>query len=343
MDNRYRNILYSLLLVSAVFVVWKYREGKRLPMVHLQGKTMGPITYEIKYFDKQGRNFHSSIDSLLEVFNLSLNHYRPESELSQFNRGEDFAFSLPYFYPVVVASERLFLETEGAFDATVMPLVNAWGFGPKKGMVPDSLMIDSLRYFVGMDKIKYDQTRVWKTDPRTQLDFSAIAKGYGIDVVAEFLQGKGIEHLFVEIGGEVRTHGRNLASQKPWIVGIMDPRSQESSPVLFASAALENQAMATSGNYFNYREVNGRKVSHTIHPRTGYPIEHALLSASVVADDCMTADALATAFMVMGHEEAIRFLEKYPRYQALLIYSEPDGSLATYTSPDLHKVIRFVP
>jgi FAD:protein FMN transferase len=345
MDNRYRNILYSVLLMSAVFIVWKYRQGNQIPagtMVHLKGKTMGPITYEIKYFDSNNRNFHSAIDSLLEVFNNSLNHYRPQSELSTYNAGEEFTYQLPYFRPVVEASTRLFSDTEGAFDPTVMPLVNAWGFGPQKDIVPDSTVIDSLRQFIGMEKVKYDEKRVWKTDPRVQLDFSAIAKGYGIDVVAEFLASKGIENLFVEIGGEVRVMGRNLATKLPWIVGVTDPRSDESNPVSYASIALDNRSMATSGNYFNYRIVNGRRVSHTIHPATGYPIERALLSATVLADNCMTADAIATAFMVMGHEEAIVFLEKFPQYDALLIYSMEDGSLAHFQTKGLQHLIRFV-
>lgn len=332
MSLRYKNIIYSIILILVVFLVWKYRQSKQVPLVSFSGKTMGPITYNVKYFDKSARNLKPQVDSLLKIFNRSLNTYIPESEISQFNRDTAFQFGLPFFYPVLQNSREMHEMTGGAFDPTVMPLVNAWGFGPEKEMKQDSSYIDSLKQIVGFEKIQFDQSKVWKEDPRVQLDFSASAKGYGVDVVAEFIEGQGIENLFVEIGGEVVARGKNLQLDAPWRVGVLHPNSDEINQFYIAIASLEDRSMATSGNYFNYYVVDGVKYSHTISPFTGYPVIHSLLSATVFADNCMTADALATAFMVMGHERTIELLKENTGIDAYLIYTNEDGKLETYAT-----------
>ena len=208
MDNRIKNLIYTLVLVGAVAAVYLYRNADVPIMVAFQGKTMGPITYSVKYFDKGERDFQPEVDSLLRAFNQALNTYIPESEISVFNRDSLWNFASPFAFPVLDVSRRIYEGTSGAYDPTVMPLVNAWGFGPAEQDLPDSTEIDSILTFVGFDKIVFDQSRAYKEDRRVQLDFSASAKGYGVDVVLEFLQSKGIKDIFVEVGGELfKIHG----------------------------------------------------------------------------------------------------------------------------------------
>lgn len=295
-------------------------------------------TYHATYFDEANRNYKGSIDSLLTVFNQSLSTYLSNSEISEFNSGNSFHFKLPYFLPVLQKSKMIAQESEGAFDPTVMPLVNAWGFGPGKRLKPDSLQLDSIMQLVGIEKINFNTDSVWKDDTRVQLDFSAIAKGYGVDAVVEFLRTKGVTDMFVEIGGEVSTMGRNIELDKPWEVGILNPNSTYESQSFLAYAQLENKAMATSGNYFNFYEENGITYSHTINPNTGYTVQNNLLSASVFAKDCMTADGWATALMVMGPENAIEKLKTVNGIDAFLIYSTPEG-LKTFVTEGISKSI----
>jgi thiamine biosynthesis lipoprotein len=335
MDNRIKNIIYTLILVGAVVAVYLYRNNGTTELVAFQGKTMGPISYSVKYFDEEGRNFKPEVDSVLEDFNDALNTYLPDSEISGFNHGEGgWIFDSPYPYPVLALSERIYEETSGAYDPTVMPLVNAWGFGPDEAASPDSALIDSVRVFVGFNKVHFDDQRAMRDDPRVQLDFSASAKGYGVDVVVELLQSKGIDNIFVEIGGEVRTVGKNLETDRPWRIAIIHPESTVDQVRQIAIMDVSDRAVATSGNYFNYRMVNGRKYSHTIDPSTGYPIVHPLLSASVAASTCLEADALATAFMVMGHQKAIEYLESHPSIGGFLIFSTDTG-LSFYQTENL--------
>lgn len=341
MDVRKKNIIYTLVLVSLVVIVYFIRNSGKEPMVSFTGRTMGPIVYNVKYFDRQERNYQKEVDSVLEVFNQSLNTYLPESEISRFNRDSVFQFSLPYFPHVLESSRRIHGITGGAYDPTVMPLVNAWGFGPDTPASPDTAYIDSLRRFVGFDKIDFSENAVRKEDRRAALDFSASAKGYGVDVVIELLESRGITDAFVEIGGEVRVLGRNIENESPWRVGILDPGSTEQNQFFIAMAELEDRAMATSGNYFNYRIIDGIRYSHTLNPATGYPEISPLLSASVFASNCLEADALATAFMVMGHDKAIRFLEEYPEYDAFLVFDAGNGQVSTYATEGIRESIRL--
>lgn len=340
MTLRLKNILYTLGLFSAMFLVWHYRQNAKQEVIWFSGKTMGPITYNVKYFDEGKRNFKPQIDSLLAVFNESLNTYIPDSEISTFNKTDSFRFELPYFLPALEAARTVYDQTNGAFDPSIGPLIDAWGFGPGEQVRPDSSHIDSLRQFVGYEKIKFDLQSVVKNDSRTTISFSASAKGYGVDVVADYLRNNGVENYFVEIGGEVVASGKNLERNTPWVIGIMHPDSDEISQFAYAQVLLENKAMATSGNYFNYHIIDGVKYGHTISPATGYPIQHNLLSASVFAEDCQTADALATAFMVMGKDNAIEFLNQHPEYDAYLIFSQSEGSLADYATEGIKPFIK---
>ena len=340
MTLRLKNILYTLGLFSAMFLVWHYRQDTKQTVIWFNGKTMGPITYNVKYFDETKRNFKPQVDSLLTIFNESLNTYIPGSEISRFNKADTLQFDLPYFLPALEAAKNIYDKTNGAFDPSIGPLIDAWGFGPGTQIEPDSVHIDSLKQFVGFDKITFDNKKVTKSDSRTTISFSASAKGYGVDVVAAYLKEKGIENYFVEIGGEVVASGKNLERNTAWIVGVLDPNSDELSQFAYAQIALDNMAMATSGNYFNYHIIDGVKYGHTISPTTGFPIQHNLLSVSVFAEDCQTADALATAFMVMGEEKTIDFLKNHSEYNAYLILSKPDGTYGDFATEGIKPFIK---
>lgn len=347
-NYRRKNLIYSLFLILALLGVWIYRnysketeqparaEGQS---VELQGSTMG-TTYSVKYLDEEGRNFQQAIDSILEAFNLSLSTYIPESEISRFNREALLKYESPFFYPVLQRSKEIYEKTGGAFDPTVGPLVNAWGFGPEQEQTPAPARVDSLLQLVNYDSIFFDTVAVCKMMKGMKLDFSAIAKGYGVDVVAQLLKAEGIENLFVEIGGEIYAEGVNVQGN-PWMVGVNYPSTDiEKQQDAMALIPIEDQAIATSGNYRNYYEKDGVKYSHTISPVTGYPVTHSLLSASVFASDCMTADAYATAFMVLGVKEAIAIDEREDDIAIYLIYSDESGALQTFASPEVADKIR---
>lgn len=325
---------YLIFLLLAVFIVWKIRQINRpgLAEVAFTGTTMGTIGYSVKYYSESGVDYSAAVDSLLEVWNQSLSTYIPESEISRFNNGSDcFEFESEYFLPVLKASKVVFENSDGAFDPTVGPLVNAWGFGPEKSMAPDSSRISELMQLVGFDKISFDEQRVCKSNPGIKLDFSAIAKGYAVDVVADFLESKGIHDLLVEIGGELICKGTK-PDQQPWRTAIEDPTVGQYERKVLEIVQMKNQAVATSGNYRNYYVVDGVKYVHTIDPSTGYPVVHTLLSASVFADNCMLADAYATAFMVLGVQKSIEVLNQNPGIDAYLVYSGHDVETKTYVT-----------
>jgi thiamine biosynthesis lipoprotein len=243
--------------------------------------------------------------------------------------------------PPLKKAADIFKVSNGAFDPTVMPLVNAWGFGPGRKFNMDSAKVDSLNAFVGFEKIILQEDSVLKVDKRTQLDFGGIGQGYGADVITDFLRSKGITDMLVELGGEGVAGGMNQKSGSPWEIGILHPNSTRDSLFFIAYASLQDKSFTTSGNYFNYKIVNGNKYSHTINPLTGFPIQQALLSASVFAKDGTTADGWATAFMVMGHERAIEILKQHNELQAFLVFSTVDGKIDTYVTEGIKPFIKF--
>jgi thiamine biosynthesis lipoprotein len=343
MNPRIKNAIYSVVLLVAIVAIWYYRQGKAHgPMIKLEGQTMG-TTYHVSYFDPQNRNFKTSIDSLLVLINKSINNYDSGSDVSRFNRAkESFRFTLPYFLPPIKKSAEVFSGSLGAFDPTVMPLVYAFGFGADKNRVfPDSAKIDSIKSFVGFEKIQFNADSVWKTDARSQLDFGGIGQGYGADVMTDFLKSKGIENALVELGGEGMAIGKNLEKKKAWELGILDPNSTRDSLFYKAYVKLTNQGFSTSGNYFNYRVVDGKKFSHTIDPNSGYPIQRSILSATVFAKDCITADAWATAFMVMGFEKAKDVLTKHPELNVFFVYTAEDGTQKVFQSEGIKNSIEM--
>jgi thiamine biosynthesis lipoprotein len=347
-NNARKNIIYSIILLLVVFGVFLYRQNQE-PVVEeiiqsdritVSGKTMG-TTYRVVYLDGARRDFKASIDSVLTVFNQSLSTYIPDSELSRFNQSDSLVFGLPYMLPVLKKSREIYERSGGAFDPTVGPLVNVWGFGPDGARTEDSIDINKLLPLVGFDKVSFDEEMVRKAQPGMYLDFSAIAKGYAVDVVASLLEESGISNMLVEIGGELVARGVNDKGEI-WKVGINQPDEKDFTNELFNIVALDNKALATSGNYRNYYEVDSVRYSHTIDPRTGYPVQHGLLSATVVASDCMTADAYATALMVMGTQNAISLLDQVTELEAFLIYNDESGKMQTYVSKSLKPFISSV-
>lgn len=303
-----------------------------MQLVEATGTTMGTIGYLVKYFSATGQNYGGEIDSLLKVWNHSLSTYIPSSEISRFNATDScFHFESQYFLPVLDASREVFQKSGGAFDPTVGPIVNAWGFGPEKTMTPDSARVDSLLAFVGFDKVRFDNNKVCKSIAGLKLDFSAIAKGYAVDVVADFLVEKGIESMLIEIGGEIVCRGVKPNGEL-WRTAVEDPTVAVHDRKILAVVNFSDRAVATSGNYRNYYVRDGKKYAHTINPVTGYPVFHELLSASVFAPNCMMADAYATAFMVMGLEGSKEILNKEKALDAFLIFRSEEGTIETFVT-----------
>ena len=338
-ESQRKNLIYSVILILAMVAVWWVRDSKEghseWHKMELVGTTMG-TTYQVKYLTRQPVDYQSQIDSLLEDFNDCLSTYIPNSEISQFNRDTVHIFQRPYFHQMLVQSQEVYQSTEGAFDPTIMPLVNAWGFGPENHQIPDENIIDSLLLAVGFDQIQFDDRVVRKLNPSTQLDFSAIAKGYAVDLLVQFLQQKGFKNIFVEIGGEISARGVNQEN-KPWTIFIEKP--DENNRSVQALVSLNNLAVATSGNYRNFYVKDGKKYSHTISPFSGASVQHSLLSVSVFAKNCSIADAYATAFMVLGLDKAMEITLGDKQLEAYFIYSGPDGEMLTKATSGIAELI----
>ena len=289
--------------------------------------------YRVSYTGDQRPGLQATVDSLLVALNLEVSTYIDQSVISRFNQDAPIE-SGPHFYQNYLLAAEIYQKTNGLFDPTVMPLVNYWGFGytPKKPVTAvDSIMVDSLRRLVGFELITFNDSEsapAWSKPPGVQLDLSALAKGYGVDLIGQFLEELGRANFFVDIGGEVLAKG-DKGEKGPWRIGIAMPREDAAPTDIQVALPVRDAAIATSGNYRNFYEVNGTKYSHTINPRTGYPERSRLLSASVMAPDCATADGFATACMVAGLEEAYALIDSLPTLEAYFIYSREDGSLAT--------------
>lgn len=322
------------LIVGTVFIV---RQQRSTPYQHDKGQVFGTF-YHITY--QNDTSLNNDILAELAKVDSALSMFNDKSIISRINRGEDVKTN-EMFDTVFNLAENIADNTNGAFDITVAPLVNAWGFGFKTGNPPTKAAIDSLRSIVGYKKVTLRNNRITKTDPRVMLDCSAIAKGYGCDVVAHLLQRHGIENYMVEIGGEVVTHGIS-EKRLPWKIGVTKP-TDDSLAVdkeLQTVLNVKNMAMATSGNYRNFYYKNGKKYAHTIDPKTGYPVQHNILSATVLAKHCAEADAYATSFMVMGLDGAKKTLENHPELMAYLIYADHKGNMQVWYSPSMKDKIQ---
>ncbi len=314
--------------------------GQSSPM-KIEGNAQG-TTYHITYFDKQNRNFELEIEQILKDFDLSVSTYIPNSIISRINSNEKNVIVDKYFKACFKKAKEVWKNTKGAFDPTVYPLVNAYGFGPGKKQKLEKSKIDSILNFVGFQLIELKGNKVIKKDPRVALDFNAFAQGYSVDVVSDFLNSKGIDAYIVEIGGEVYANGRNSDGSN-WKIGIEKPiDNKETVNPLKAIAKLEDMAVATSGNYRRFTMEDGVKYVHHIDPKTGYPTKNNLLSASIFAKKCMISDAYATGVLVLGLEKAKVFLTKHPELQAYLIYSDDYGNYQVYETPGLKTILSEV-
>lgn len=298
-------------------------------------------SYHISYTSR--KDLHADIRQQLERFDVSLSMFNSESTISRINRSGTEVIDLsgdPWVVHLLNEALKISEITQGAFDITVAPLVDAWGFGTAQHKTLNPVDIDSLLSFVGYKKLQLDGTELSKTDARVKLDASAIAKGYACDIIAASLEQAGVKDYLVEIGGEIRMAGKNPKGLL-WKVGI-DKAVDDSLAVerdLQAALALTDQGLATSGNYRNYYTHQGQKLAHTIDPRSGKPIQQEILSATVVAPNALTADAYATAFMVLGLEKAIALTDSLPGLEAYFIYSDSDGGVQTWISQGLQAAL----
>lgn len=323
----------AVLIVGTVLII---RQQCSMPYQYNEGMVFGTF-YKVTY--QCDSDMHESIWQELQRVDHSLSPFNKESVITAVNENRPVELD-DMFCDVFRLAMKISEDTGGAFDITVAPLVNAWGFGFKSGIRPTQQTIDSLCQIIGYQKVSLDNGHITKTDPRIMLDCSAIAKGYGADVVARFLDRRGVGNYMVEIGGEVVTRGIN-PKRVPWKIGVTKPTddSLSVSGELQTVLNVTDFAMATSGNYRNFYYRDGKKYAHTIDPKTGYPVQHSILSATVLAPDCATADAYATSFMVMGLEHAQEVLGRHPELMAYFIYADADGQNAVWYSLSLKSKI----
>jgi FAD:protein FMN transferase len=320
-----------LLILIALFLVSCEGDQQR-KFLYLQGFTQG-TSYHIAYNSPDSIDYHDQIKVIFDEIDYSMSTYNPESVISGINRNDPGVVADDYFISVFERAREIYAQTGGAFDITVAPLVNAWGFGFKEMENVTPALIDSLLHFVGLEKVGLDENmEVVKKHPDIMIDMNAIAKGYTVDVVAEFFDDKGVTDYMIEIGGEIRLKGANRNNQL-WRIGIDKPVddptdiSRELEEVLH----LTGTSIATSGNYRRYYEKDGQRFAHTIDPVSGYPVQHNLLSATVIAPTCMDADAFATAFMVMGLEKSMEMASSNPELEAYFIYDLGGLTAIAYT------------
>ncbi|TBN05514.1 FAD:protein FMN transferase [Hyunsoonleella flava] len=316
-----------LLVILLVFSCKKNQE--KTADVSQNTKLSGAVfgtTYSIIYDDKT--DYKIQIDSLFTVINASMSTYINDSDISKLNRNEPVEVD-HHFKNVFSASKEIYEATGGIFDPTIGDVVNAWSFGAETNkFLTDAQVIDSLMQFVGFNRVKLEGENVIKP-LNTYLEFNAIAKGYGVDVVGEFLESKDINNYLVEIGGEIRVRGKNIEKDALWLVGLDEPRFDGGQSV-YKAISLIDEAMATSGTYRKFKvDENGNKYAHIIDTKTGYPTKTNILSVSVIAKECMVADAYATAFQAMGIENVSRFLQSHPELKAFLIFENDDKELET--------------
>ncbi len=331
--KKWQVIFLLFLIIGTFFIARKSHRDNYAPFQSNEGMIFGTV-FHAKYQYKE--DLLQEIMRELNAVDASLSMFNPNSCISKINKGEtDEADSL--LACVFQLAQAISKVTDGAFDVTVAPLVNAWGFGFKNDVLPDSAIIDSLMSFVGWEKVRIQEMHIQKDDPRIIMDFSAIAKGYGADQVAKLMKQKGIENYMIEIGGEIVCGGKNQNNEN-WKIGINKPTDDPTSTnqELDKILNLTDCAMATSGNYRNFYVKDGKRIAHTIDPKSGYPVQHSVLSSTVLAPSCAMADGFATSFMVMGLEKAKQILDQHPELQAYLIYEE-NGEHKVYYTKELEK------
>lgn len=342
-----KKILLPLIIVALVlFAMYRVTRTKEVPYIQLEGTVFGTI-YHISYQDEE--DHHDEIRETFKTFDTSLSMFNPASVISRFNRNDSTATADRYFTTMFRKAMIVSEETDGAFDITVAPLVNLWGFGFQNKDSVTQANVDSIRQFVGYRLVQLnDSGRLIKKDPRVILDASSIAKGYACDVIAQLLKSHGVKNYMVEIGGEIALNGTNPKGNA-WAVGINKPTEDPTNTLSEIENVLylTEGGMATSGNYRNFYYKNGRRYAHTLDPKTGYPVQRDILSSTVIADDCMTADAYATAFMVLGKEKSLEILAADSTLAAYFIVEASDTAAhlpyEVIYSPALEKLLKKRP
>ncbi len=330
-------------------------ENKR---IEFTGNTQG-TTFAV-YCNDDIKITYEEIENILHEFDLALSGYIPNSTLTKLNESSVGAFEYNdekgYFNRCYDLAQEIYDVTDGAFDPTVEPLLSVWGFNEDIEEIPDSVVVDSLRSLVGftegyhfthtklarVDSNGTNLSSIQKNTPNVKLNFNAIAQGLAVDIIAEKLESRGAENYFVEIGGEIRVSGKNTEGEY-WRIGIDKPIENSSAEdrEIQEIVQINGRSIATSGSYRKFYEKDGVKYSHTINPKTGRPVQHTLLSATVVADNCGMADALATAFMVMGADQSMEFMKNHPELniEVYLIFTNDKGRMDTYYTKDFRDML----
>lgn len=331
--------LLLLTVIAAILTSCNIKPSK--DYIGFGGFTQG-TTYSITYESPDSINYKKEIDYLLAKIDTSLSTYNPYSVISKINRNESNKTD-KYIRTIFRKADEVYNATNGNFDITVAPLVNAWGFGFKKKKKMTNAKVDSILEFVGFNLIRIKDSVIIKQDGRVTIDMNAIAQGYSVDLVAQFLEEQGVENYLVEIGGEVKAKGVNR-KYKTWKIGIDKPFDNNNIPGenLQAIIKLSNKSLATAGNYRKFYIRDGIKYSHTINPKTGYSVNHSLLSVTVIGNDCITSDAYATAFLVMGLEKAYDLVMKTPDLEAYFVYSDEKGNYKVKMTPTMQALIEDI-
>jgi len=334
-----KNFMKIIGLAISVAVLLLGCQTKKSEYTKISGFAQG-TTYHITYENSTHEDYSQAIDSILKAFDRSLSIYDSTSIISRINNNDPTVEADDWFVVVFNKSAEINSISGGAFDITVGPVVNAWGFGSKAVAKHDTAFIDSLLQYVGMEKVKLENRKVIKKNPGVKLDVNALAQGYSTDLVCDFFKSKGISNYLVEIGGEVRGKGTNAGDQY-WHIGIDKPTegNMSSGESLQAIIEINNKSLSTSGNYRAFYVENGVKYAHTIDPKTGFPARNTLLSTTVVCDDCMTADAYATTFMVLGVEKSKELLRKLHGIEVYFVYSNQQGGYEVFFSEGMKKMI----
>ena len=323
-----------VLLITGLLVLASCNKPQKIV---LQGLAQGSY-YAITYYDEKGRNFQHEVDSIFHAVDMSVNLWVDSSIISKVNRNEEVTLDSIFINNFNIAQEAAQLS-DGYFDPTISPIVAAWGFSYKTGDSITPQLIDSLKQLVDYRKIRIENEKIVKENPSIQLDFNAIAQGYTSDLIAHFLESRGIENYLVDTGGEIMARGEK-PDGKPWIVGIEKPAENwDSEQVVQTRIALRDKGLVTSGSTRKYVERNGKRYSHCIDPKTGYPVEHQLLSVTVLADNSVWADALASICMVMGKEKSLPLIENLDEVEAYYIYVNERNELETFATNGFQNLI----
>jgi thiamine biosynthesis lipoprotein len=331
------------LFIFALLFLFSFRfTGSHWKTIKISGVAQG-TTYQITYYSHDGIVQKNQTDSILKRLDSSFSLYKPNSLISRFNASAKGIRVDEHFIRVLKKSFSAYRDTKGLFDITVQPLVQAWGFGVSKtDSLPDKTLISSLKKCVGTDFIELKGNFLSKKKLCVKIDMNGIAQGYSVDVLANFLESKGINNYIVELGGEIRVKGRKQPSGEKMKIGIESPFADEFENFSLRKIILpESGAVTTSGSYRKYYESNGEKITHIINPQTGYPVQNELISVTAYAKDAITADAFDNALMVMGLDSAIQFIEKRKDLAAYFIYRKEDGSIADTASSLFYKLINY--